>query len=127
MGLLPCRTNPKCGLTEDEMRMYLEPLTDPATRKPLWIWPKELPIENDPPDVSKVIANYINQLRKSEVPKLLFDVQSGAIVPPETVEKCRAEFPNLEDVFLGASGHYIAEDLPHEIGEKVVSWSKAFI
>ncbi|MDG2320796.1 MAG: hypothetical protein P8L79_11110 [Rhodospirillaceae bacterium] len=118
MGLLPCRANPKCGLTEDEMRMYLEPLTDPAARKSLWIWPKELPIENDLPDVSKVITNYINQLRKSEVPKLSFHVQSGAIVPPETVEKRRAEFPNLEDVFLGANGHYIAEDLRMRLGRK---------
>ncbi|MBT6961212.1 MAG: hypothetical protein HOA00_08710, partial [Rhodospirillaceae bacterium] len=48
-------------------------------------------------------------------------------VPPETVEKCRAEFPNLDDVFLGASGHYVAEDFPHEIGEKVAAWSKGFI
>lgn len=127
MGLLPCLANPKCGLIEDEMKMYLEPLTDPATRKPLWIWPKELSIENDPLDVSKVITNYINELCKSEVPKLLFHVQPSAIVPPETVEKCRAEFSNLEDVFLGASGHSVAEDFPHEIGEKVVSWSEAFI
>jgi len=115
------------GLTDEEMKMYLEPFKDPASRKPLWVWPKELPIENDPEDVSAVIKNYLAEMRKSQVPKLLFHVQPGAIVPPETVEKCKAEFPNLEDVFLGASGHYVADDFPHEIGEKVVSWSKAFI
>ena len=56
-------------------------------------------------------------------PKLLFHVQSGAIVPPETVEMCRRDFPNFKDVFLGESGHYVAEDFPHEVGEKIAQWS----
>jgi hypothetical protein len=29
-------------------------------------------------------------------------------------------------VFLGESGHYIAEDYPHEIGEKVAAWVGGF-
>ena len=35
---------------------------------------------------------------------------------------CEKNFPNLETVFLGESGHYIADDFPHEIGEKVAAW-----
>ena len=31
---------------------------------------------------------------------------------------------NLEDVFLGESGHYVAEDFPHEVGEKIAQWSE---
>ena len=38
----------------------------------------------------------------------------------------RANFSNLEDVVLGESGHYIAEDFPHEIGEKIASWVEGF-
>ena len=56
-------------------------------------------------------------------PKLLFHVQPGAIVPSETVETCRRDFPNLEDVFLGESGHYVAENVPNEVGEKIAQWS----
>jgi haloalkane dehalogenase len=113
-------------LSDAEMTAYLEPFTDVAHRKPLWVWPQELPIEGEPADTAAIIRSYLDALKASQVPKLLFHVLPGAIVPPETVEKCRREFPNLEDVFLGESGHYVAEDFPHEIGEKVVEWSQRF-
>ena len=66
------------------------------------------------------------KLGASKVPKLLFWAKPGAIVPEETVRLCEARFANLETVFLGESGHYIAEDFPHEIGEKVAAWVKGF-
>lgn len=109
-------------LSTEEMTAYLKPFEDIAHRKPLWVWPQELPIEGEPADVAEIIQDYVVKLRASSIPKLLFHVQPGAIVPPETVELCRQTFPNLEDVFLGKSGHYVAEDFPHEIGEKIVSW-----
>jgi len=90
---------------------------------PLWVWPQELPIAGQPDGPHLIISRYIDELKKSEMPKLLFHVQPGAIVPPETVEMCKREFPNLEDVFLGESRHYVAEDFPNEIGEKVAEWS----
>ena len=110
-------------LSEAEMNTYLEPFRDAAHRKPLWVWPQELPIEGKPAGTAEIISNYVAELKKSALPKLLFHVQPGAIVPPETVEMCRRDFPNLEDVFLGESRHYVAEDLPHEVGEKLVQWS----
>jgi hypothetical protein len=35
---------------------------------------------------------------------------------------CEKNFPNLEKVFFCEGGHYVAEDYPHEIGEKLSSW-----
>ena len=112
-------------LSEAEMNAYLEPFLDVAHRKPLWVWPQELPIAGKPAGTAKIISRYVAALKTSELPKLLFHVQPGAIIPPETVEMCRRDFSNLEDVFLGESGHYVAEDFPHEVGEKLAQWSDA--
>ncbi len=109
-------------LSDEEMTAYLQPFENVAHRKPLWVWPQELPIEGEPADVATIIQDYVAKLKVSPIPKLLFHVQPGAIVPPETVELCRQTFPNFEDVFLGKSGHYLAEDFPHEIGDKMVEW-----
>ena len=88
-------------LTEAEMKAYLDPHRDPANRKTLWVWPQELPIEGQPEDTARIIKDYVAKLGRSQVPKLLFWAKPGAIVPEETVALCRANFPNLEDVFLG--------------------------
>ncbi len=113
-------------LSAAEMEAYLEPHCDLAKRKMLWVWPQELPIEGEPADVAVIIEDYVAKLGASKVPKLLFWAKPGAIVPEETVRLCEARFANLETVFLGESGHYIAEDFPHEIGEKVAAWVKGF-
>lgn len=112
----------KRGLSEEEMEAYLAPHRDKKHRKPLWVWPQELPIEGEPADTAKIIRDYVDQLKKSPVPKLLFYVEPGAIVPEATAIMCEQNFPNLEKVFLGEGGHYVSEDHPHEIGEKLASW-----
>ncbi len=109
-------------LSDAEMKAYLEPHADPGDRKMLYVWPQELPIEGQPADTAEIIQTYVSKLGQSQVPKLLFWAKPGAIVPAETVARCEKAFPNLESVFLGESGHYVAEDFPHEIGEKVASW-----
>ena len=106
-----------------EMAAYLEPFLETAHRKPLWVWLQELPIEGKPAATAEIISRYVAALKQSALPKLLFHVQPGAIISPETVAMCRRDFPNLEDVFLGESGHYVAEDFPHEVGEKIAQWS----
>ena len=113
-------------LSEAEMKAYLDPHGAPANRKMLWVWPQELPIENDPEDTEAIVKDYVAKLGQSQVPKLLFWAKPGAIVPEETVALSRANFPNLEDVFLGESGRYLAEDFLHEIGEKIASWVEGF-
>ncbi|MDP7643034.1 MAG: alpha/beta fold hydrolase, partial [Alphaproteobacteria bacterium] len=110
-------------LSAAEMAAYLEPFLETAHRKPLWVWPQELPIEGKPAATAEIISRYVAALKQSVLPKLLFHVQPGAIISPETVAMCRRDFPNLEDVFLGESGHYVAEDFPHEVGEKIAQWS----
>ena len=46
---------PSIRLTEVEMNHYREPFRDPASRKPVWRWPNELPIAGEPADVVKIV------------------------------------------------------------------------
>ena len=109
-------------LTEEEMNVYRAPFLDPASRKPLWRWPNELPIAGEPADVADAVASYGAWLAQSDLPKLLFHGTPGAIMPPPVVEVCKATFPNLETVDIGPGLHYLQEDNPHLIGEKIAEW-----
>jgi haloalkane dehalogenase len=56
------------------------------------------------------------------VPKLLFTVEPGALLPPPLVAWCRANLPRLEVVELGNGIHYVQEDHPHEVGRHLAEW-----
>jgi haloalkane dehalogenase len=64
------------SLTEEEMNRYREPFKDPASRKPVWRWPNEIPIAGEPADVAEAVETYNRWLKSSELPKLL--VYAGA-------------------------------------------------
>jgi haloalkane dehalogenase len=109
-------------LTDAEMDRYREPYLEPASRKPVWRWPNEIPIEGEPPDVVEAVAAYNMWLRETELPKLLFHATPGAIVPPPVVEWCRENLSSLKTVDLGAGIHFLQEDHPHEIGAELANW-----
>ena len=112
------------GLTEAEMEHYREPFKDPATRKPIWRWPNELSIDGEPADVTEIIEAYSKKMIETEIPKLLFYAEPGAITSPELVDWCRENYKNLQTVNIGPGSHFIQEDNPHLIGEELAKWYK---
>ena len=70
----------------------------------------------------EAVAAYNAWLQETEIPKLLFYATPGAILPAPLVEWCRANLSNLDTVDLGAGIHFLQEDHPHEIGEKLSDW-----
>ena len=109
-------------LSQEEMDRYREPFLDPASRKPVWRWPNELPIEGEPADVVEAAQAYADWLGKSDVPKLLLYAQPGAIMREPLVEWCRKNVRNLKAVDIGPGVHFVQEDHPHEIGEAIAQW-----
>lgn len=108
-------------LSEEEMERYREPFRDPSSRRPVWRWPNELPIDGEPADVVEAVQAYSDWLKRSEVPKLLLYAQPGAIMR-HLVDWCRQCFPNLKAVEIGPGVHFLQEDRPHEIGEAIAQW-----
>ena len=109
-------------LTEEEKNHYMEPFRDPASRKPIWRWPNEIPIEGEPADVTEVVRTYNQKLQKSELPKLLFYATPGALLPAPMVEWCQQNLKNLKTVNIGRGIHYLQEDNPHQIGSELAKW-----
>ena len=99
-------------LTEEEMERYREPFRDPRSRKPVWRWPNEIPIDGEPADVAALVADYAAWLAKSDVPKLLLYARPGAILRKELVAWCRERLPNLTAVDVGPGLHFVQEDRP---------------
>jgi haloalkane dehalogenase len=118
--LLPGAT--KRQLSDEEMTYYREPFIDPASRKPLWRWPNELPIAGEPPDVFAAVEAYNHCLQQSNLPKLLLYVTPGAVITAPVVDWCRQHLPNLQTVYLGEGIHFIQEDYPDQIGQAVSEW-----
>jgi haloalkane dehalogenase len=58
-------------LSDDELAMYRKPFVTRNARKPTLEWPRELPIEGEPPDVVEIVERYGEWLARSPVPKFL--------------------------------------------------------
>ena len=111
-------------LTDEEMDRYREPYVDPPSRKPVWRWPSEIPIDGEPADVAEAARAYSEWFGKSDVPKLLLYAQPGALIRGPLLEWCRNNMRNLKALDIGAGSHFVQEDQPHAIGEAIAEWYK---
>src|SRR3954447_21461800 len=109
-------------LSEEEMDAYRAPFPAEASRKPVWRWPNEIPIEGDPVDVAEAVGAYCAWLQETEVPKLLFVATPGALIPAPMADWARSALPNLEVLDLGEGIHFLQEDHPEEIGRGIARW-----
>lgn len=118
--VLPMATVRK--LSRDEMDHYRAPYPDRASRKPLWRWPNEIPIGDNPVDVVACVNAYNQWLQKTELPKLCIAAEPGAIMQKPLVDWCRENLANCEIVSVSPGLHYIQEDHPAGIGEAIADW-----
>ena len=108
-------------LAEDEMRAYRAPFNEPGeSRRPTLAWPREIPIEGDPPDVTAIVRSYAEWMSENHLPKLFINAQPGAILTGPQREFCR-QWKNQEEVTVRGS-HFIQEDSPHEIGQAIAEF-----
>ena len=109
-------------LTDEEFKRYREPYPTIASRKPVRIWPLEVPLHGTPARVHDKVAAYSDWLTQTDIPKLYFYAQPGMINWNEAVEYIENNFSNTTMVDLGEGLHYLQEDHPHRIGEEIASW-----
>jgi haloalkane dehalogenase len=114
----------KRPITDGERAAYYAPFPDPASRRPMLQWPREIPIDGAPADVTAVVTRYDAWLAGSpKTPKLLLTFDApGVLGAPAIVEWARTTFAALDVVALGPAGHHAPEDLPHDIGRAVAGW-----
>ena len=114
----------KRKLSEEEMAEYRRPFLEPGEgRRPTLTWPREIPIEGEPADVTDIVAGYAEWLRQSPVPKLFVNADPGAILVGQQREFCRS-WPNQAEVTVPGI-HFVQEDAPDEIGQAIAGWLRA--
>lgn len=111
-------------LGEAEMAVYRKPYTESGeSRRPTLTWPREIPIEGEPADVTAIVEGYGAWLSSSPLPKLFVNADPGAILTGPQREYCRA-WPNQREITVAGS-HFIQEDAPQEIGQAIAGFLTA--
>jgi len=110
-------------LREEEMAVYRAPFANAGEdRRPTLSWPRMIPIEGEPADVVKTVADYSAWLAASDVPKLFINADPGSILVGRQRELCR-RWPNQTEVTVQGR-HFLQEDSPDAIGAAIASFVK---
>jgi len=108
-------------LSEEEMAEYRRPFTNPGEdRRPTLTWPRQIPFDGEPADVTEIVHNYSSWMSSNTIPKLFINAAPGAILRGPVAEHCRA-WPNQTEVTVPGT-HFIQEDSGKEIGQAVSAW-----
>jgi len=109
-------------LSAGEMAEYRRPFAEPGEgRRPTLTFPRQIPIAGEPADVTAIVAAYSDWLSKSNVPKLFFNADPGAILSSTEELAFIRSFPALTEARV-AGRHYVQEDSPDEIGLITAGW-----
>jgi haloalkane dehalogenase len=105
-------------LAEEEMKEYRRPFRALGEdRLPTLVWPRQIPIGDEPPEVAEVVRSYSRWLARSEVPKLFINADPGALLTGRPREVCRT-WPNQTEVTI-AGKHVLPEDSPKQIARAI--------
>ena len=111
-------------LSDAEMAEYRRPFTQPGEgRRPTLTFPREIPIEGDPADVTAAVDAYADWLKNSNVPKLFLKAEPGGILAEGKVLEHARSLPAQTEVTVKGV-HFVQEDSPDEIGGAVAGWMK---
>jgi len=110
-------------LSEQEMAAYRAPFLAREARLPTLVWPRQIPIEGEPADVTAIVESYGKAMSQSALPKLLIVGEPGAIIKGRTLESCRT-WPNQSEVTVKGL-HFLQEDSPDEIGRALQEFVKS--
>lgn len=109
-------------LSSEELDNYMKPFPTVSSRKPVRVWPLEVPINKKPIHTYEIIKSYGQWLQKSPIPKLFFYAKPGAIINSKDAAWIKNNLPNTKSVYIGKGIHFIQEDNPHLIGSELAKW-----
>jgi haloalkane dehalogenase len=108
-------------LTDAEMAEYRRPFATPGeSRRPTLTWPRQIPIEGEPAEVTAIVRDYGEWLRTATVPKLFVNADPGAILIGKQREFCRS-WPHQKEITVKGV-HFVQEDSGAEIGRAIADW-----
>ena len=118
--VLPGFVNRQLGSTE--MERYRAPYTEKSKRKPLLVWPREVPIAGKPTSTSIELQRIRDYMKETTLPMLLLYASPGVLIPPDAVGWYENNIKNLQATYVGQGLHFIQEDQPDAIGRAIADW-----
>jgi haloalkane dehalogenase len=111
------------SLSEAEMEEYRAPYPDPASRRPLLQWARQIPVGGEPETVHDVMAAGAEHLSRTAAPVLLVHADPGVLVTASTVARWKEKLPQLTVADVGGpAGHFLPEDRPDEVADTLIRW-----
>ena len=110
-------------LSDAEMAAYRAPFLERDARLPTLMWPRQIPIDNEPADVTTIVERYGRAMSRSAMRKLLIVGEPGAIGKGRALAFSRA-WPNQSEVAVKGV-HFLQEDSPDEIGRALQAFVKS--
>jgi haloalkane dehalogenase len=109
-------------LPDDVMEAYRRPFADPGEgRRPTLTWPRQIPIDGEPPEVVADVVAYGKWLGTDDSPpKLFVNAEPGSILVGAAREFCRS-WPNQTEVTVPGL-HFLQEDSADAIGAAVADF-----
>jgi haloalkane dehalogenase len=108
-------------LSDEEMAEYRRPFAESGEgRRPTLTWPRQIPVEGDPTDVTEIVNSYAEWLTYCPVPKLFVNGNPGRLLTGRHRDFCRT-WPTQTEVTVKGL-HFLQEDSPDEIGQAVAAW-----
>jgi haloalkane dehalogenase len=109
------------ALSEEEMEHYRRPFAEPGEgRRPTLTWPRQIPVDGEPPDVTEIVSGYGMWLSSAAVPKLFINVEPGRILKGAERQYCRSWTNQTEVTIPGI--HFVQEDAPDLVGQAIAVW-----
>jgi haloalkane dehalogenase len=118
--LLPMMAGRRLG--DKEMAAYRKPFPTEKSRKPVWMWPRELPIDGQPERNAGQIGANFAAMQKATIPLLFLYGNPGAFYEEEMVQKVKKDLPRAKAVCVGGGYHYLQESQPTKLAESIAEW-----
>lgn len=108
-------------LEDAERREYIRPFRKAGEdRRPTLTWPRQIPIEGSPDDVTRIVSDYSSWMKDAPFPKLFINADPGSILVGPQRDYCRTWSHQTEVTVKGT--HFIQEDSPDEIGQAIADF-----
>lgn len=108
--------------TSEDQAVYEAPFPTPQSRRPVLVFPRSLPVDNEPVETVEFLEKNVPWLAESNVPKLLLTFEPGFLITPKVLEWAKENIADLEVEAAGAGVHFVQEDSPEEISQALINW-----
>ncbi len=102
-------------LTPEEMAIYRAPYPNVRSRRPLRVWPCEVPIDGSPADAHAVVETYSRWLGEADTPMLMFFASPGGNIEESGRRMVSPNHPQPGGRRHWPGHSFLQEDNPHHL------------